>query len=158
MPHGGVCHARKTIEPAATSSAGGSDDLASLAGVRSGVGTSTRLPESLANPTGRFDAGKYRKPDEHGSDFRFEERAEDVPGGGGDLCHNTGRHSSLWSDEYSRFAAHGAWDGRDANQCQHLGHLVCRLLLEKKKKNRLCLSFSNTAHRRHKPHTTLHLA
>jgi len=37
MPHGGVCHARKTIEPAATSSAGGSDDLASLAGVRSGV-------------------------------------------------------------------------------------------------------------------------
>src|ERR1700694_382945 len=123
MPHGGVFHARKTIEPAPTSSAGASDDLASLAGVWSGTGAGSRLPERSTIPTGRFDAGKHRKPDEHGSDFGFEERAEDVPGGGGDLCHNTGRHSSLWSDEYSRFAAHGAWDGRYANQRQHLGHI-----------------------------------
>jgi len=45
----GVCHARKTIEPAATSSAGGSDDLASLAGVRSGMG---QVPDSekIHNP------------------------------------------------------------------------------------------------------------
>jgi len=88
MPHGGVCHARKTIEPAATSSAGGSDDLAPLAGVRSGMGASSRLPERSTISTERFGEGKHRKPNEHGSDFGFEERAEDIPGGGGDLCHN----------------------------------------------------------------------
>src|SRR5258708_19536094 len=106
MPHGGVCHARKTIEPAATSSAGGSDDLSSLAGVRSGVGTSPRLPENLANPTGRFDAGKNRKPDEHGSDFSFEETQKEVPAGGGDLYHNTETHSSLSHHQHSQFPTH----------------------------------------------------
>src|SRR5882762_11667840 len=46
------------------------------------MGASSRLPERSTIPTGRFDEGKHRKPNEHGSDFGFEERAwdtQDVP-------------------------------------------------------------------------------
>src|SRR5580704_4635 len=80
----GVRNGRKPVEAAVTSILDAGSDHVSIVRMRIGE-RSISAATSIANFTERPDAGEYRKHDEHGSDFSFEEGAKAVGGGGGDF-------------------------------------------------------------------------
>src|SRR5712692_3195279 len=78
-----------------------------FAGLPAGVAAGL-FSESSHRTAERSYAGKYRDPDEHGSDFGLQEGTENVPGGGGNFRDYPGRYPSFGGDKHSRSVANGS--------------------------------------------------